>query len=343
MMISSAGVRPIVSSPTRPLATAQAAATEEVAADQVTLGGPQISAQSLGQTAERAAQQAAGAALPGAAGVATLKVLSFNVMMDCQAGVDNVVNVIKASGAQLVGLQESIRNTRVLAKKLDMHFIQQDKRTALLSKFPIESFTPGRYGVKVTLENGQKVAFLNAHLTSFPFQSHQLCHLPTGGGPYLDTEEEAIASAEETRGAEVKQMLKDADSLGLPAIATGDFNEPSHLDWTPAAAEARRHPIKVQWPASTHYEEAGFKDSYREIHPDEMAYAGNTWTPTKPPDDPKEHHDRIDFVHYRGDALKLKNVEILGEKPEFADVTFDPWPSDHRAVLATFEVAAPAE
>lgn len=341
MISSSTGVRPAYAPTVRP----QAASVQstEVAADQVSLSGPpQASGQSLSQTAAKSAEQAAGAATPGPAGAATLKVLSFNVMMDCQAGVDNVVNVIKASGAELVGLQESIRNTRALAKKLNMHFLQQDKRTALLSKYPIEYFTPARYGVKVTLENGQKVAFLNAHLTSFPFQSHQLCHLPTGGGPYLDTEEEAIASAEETRGAEVRQMLKDADALGLPAIATGDFNEPSHLDWTPAAAEARRHPIKVQWPASTHFEEAGFKDSYREIHPDEMAFAGNTWTPTKPPDDPKEHHDRIDFVHYRGEALKLKNVEILGEKPEFADVSFDPWPSDHRALLATFEVAAPA-
>lgn len=301
------------------------------------VSAPSPALQSQGMTS---ALQAASAAAPGAAS-AVLKVLSLNTMFDCQNGVDVVADVIRNSGADLVGLQESVRNTRVLAKKLGMHWVQQDKRTALLSRFPIESVSSKRYAVTVSLDNGARVAFANAHLTSFPFQSHQLCHLPSGGGPYLNTEEEAIASADKTRGDEVRTMIRESDATGLPSIAVGDFNEPSYLDWTTRAAEAGRHPIKVDWPASRQFQQAGYKDSYREIYPDEMTHPGNTWTPDTKPDDPSDHHDRIDFVMYRGSELQLKSAQILGESAEFADVVMTPWPSDHRAVLATFEVAPP--
>ena len=299
-----------------------------------------IPASALARQAGEAALLASTGAVPSAA-TAALKVLTINTMFDCQNGVDAVADVIRSSGADLVGLQESVRNTRVLAKKLGMNWIQQDKRTALLSRFPIESVSSKRYAVTVSLDNGARVAFANAHLTSFPFQSHQLCHLPSGGGPYLDTEEEAIASADKTRGEEVRTMIRESDATGLPSIAVGDFNEPSYLDWTTRAAEAGRHPVKVDWPASRQFQQAGYKDSYREIHPDEMTHPGNTWTPDTKPDDPGDHHDRIDFVMYRGEALQLKSVQILGESAEFADVVTTPWPSDHRAVLATFEVAGP--
>lgn len=294
--------------------------------------------ETLAQVAQQTALEAAGAATPGPF---NLKVLSLNIRFDGEGHEEEIAQLIKGTKADLVGLQESVRSTAILAKKLGMHFRQQDKRTALLSRFPIDSTTPKRYGVAVTLPNGAKVGFCNAHLTSFPFQSHQLLHLPTGGGPYIDTEEEAIAEAEKARGKEVRTMIQEANDLKLPVIATGDFNEPSHRDWTQAAHESGRHPIKCQWPASSHFEEAGFIDSYREKYPNEMTHPGNTWTPTAAQDDPKEHHDRIDFVHHRGQGLTLKDIQIVGEKPEFADIVVDPYPSDHRGVLATFEVAPP--
>jgi len=276
----------------------------------------------------------------GPAGPALLKVLTVNIMFDGENGVDQIAKIIEATQPDLIGLQESNSSTAQLAEKFGMHSLQQDKRTALLSRFPIEQVTANKFGVKVTLENGKQVGFLNAHLTSFPYQPHQLLHLPTGGGPYLNTESQAIASATRTRGKEVKNMIADANSLEVPVIATGDFNEPSHRDWTEAAHSAGRHPIKCEWPASRSFEAAGFSDSYREVYPDEMTHPGNTWTPNAAQDDPKEHHDRIDYIHHRGDGLKLKSIQIVGEKPEFADIVVSPWPTDHRALLATFEVAS---
>jgi endonuclease/exonuclease/phosphatase family metal-dependent hydrolase len=271
-----------------------------------------------------------------------LKVLSFNTFFDCQAGVEVIADLIRKTEADLVGLQEVNESTEKLANSLGMHFLQQDKRTGLLSKYPIEKVSGRKYGVQVTLENGQKVAFCNAHLVSYPNQMYQLKGLTTaGGGPAISTESQAIWWANKTRGWEFRNMITDANSFNLPAICTGDFNEASHLDWTPAAVAAGQQPLKVEWPGSKQYEKAGFKDAYREFHPDEVTHPGHTWTPTAKPDDPEHKHDRIDFVQYRGAELQLKDVKIVGESPVTSDFVIDPYPSDHRGVLATFEVAAP--
>lgn len=289
------------------------------------------------RSAAQTAKDAASAAVPGPAAT-TLKVLTLNTYFDARAGVDKMVDLIKTTGADLVGLQEVNLTTKELAAKLGMNFVQQDKRTGILSRYPIGPLTAHKYGVAVTLPDGQQVGFFNAHTTSFPNQPHQLLHLPIAGGPGIDTEKQAITWADRTRGREFCNIVGDADKLGLPAIAVGDFNEPSHLDWTQEAADIKRHPIKVEWPGSKTLEAGGFKDSYRVANPDVIAKPGNTWTPTTKIDDPNDHHDRIDFVMYRGDALVLKNSQIVGENSENADIVIDPYPTDHRAVLSTFEV-----
>lgn len=309
-------------------------------ADAVTIGSAPPATPNP-HSAQQTASDAAASAVPGAAGF-TLKVLTYNTMMDMKTGLDKAANLIRQTGADLVGLQESVLKTRALAKKLGMNWVQQDVRTALLSKFPISKISSERYAVAVDLPTGQKLGFANAHLTSFPYQAHQICHLAAGGGPFLDTEEEAIASADKTRGDEVRTMIKESNALQLPMIATGDFNEPSRLDWTQTAADIKRNPVKVDWPASRQFAEAGFTDSYRQQFPDEIARPGYTWTPTTAIDDPKDHHDRIDFVHFRGPELTLKNIQIVGENNQNADIVVQPYPSDHRGMLATFEVAPAA-
>jgi hypothetical protein len=124
----------------------------------------------------------------------------------------------------------------------------------------------------------------------------------------------------------------------------GDFNEPSHLDWTEAAAKAGRHPIKVEYPTSLAMVESGFSDSYRIIYPDEMKNPGLTWSPKYKAGDPTTHLDRIDFVYFKGKGLNVTDVKIVGENKDNADLVVKPYPSDHRAVVATFAFAnQPAE
>lgn len=101
-----------------------------------------------------------------------------------------------------------------------------------------------------------------------------------------------------------------------------------------SVARAGRPPLTVRWPTTLALEEAGFVDAYRAAHPDEIARPGFTWTPITSPDDPADHHDRIDFVFARGPGLVVTEAAIVGERAAVAELVVDPWPSDHRAVVA---------
>ncbi len=121
---------------------------------------------------------------------------------------------------------------------------------------------------------------------------------------------------------------------GIPTFVTGDFNEPSYLDWTEQAVERGLHPIKVQYPTARLVAAHGLVDTYRQHLPDEVESPGFTWTPLTEPGDETDHHDRIDFVFSDGKFSTVQNCKIVGEKEESADLVVTPWPSDHRAVMA---------
>jgi endonuclease/exonuclease/phosphatase (EEP) superfamily protein YafD len=73
-----------------------------------------------------------------------------------------------------------------------------------------------------------------------------------------------------------------------------------------------------------------------------VAVPGFTWPAGIYPDAPDssipDPEDRIDFVYYTGKKVLVKNVQRLGEAAETSDMAFTNYPSDHRAVLATFEI-----
>jgi len=157
--------------------------------------------------------------------------------------------------------------------------------------------------------------------------------------PFLGTEIEAIAATKETRGRQITRLLGQIRTLPdkeAPVFVVSDFNEPSHLDWTEESAHSDRHPMKVEYPKSQAMAKAGFTDAYRKIYPDEMKNSGFTWSPMYKTDDPTTHHDRIDFVYYKGKGVILNGVQVVGENKEIADIIVSPYPSDHRAVVAAF-------
>lgn len=269
-----------------------------------------------------------------------IRILTFNIFLDGHLGLPQVINLIRSSGADIVGLQESEKESAKIADAIGFHYIQHGY-TALLTRFKIESVTPGGSGLILRTDKGQKLAFFNRHLFYKPYQPYQLLGIPYQDGAFIKTEAEAIAESKRARGADVADALKDISSLEkatTPTILVGDFNEPSHLDWTEAAAKAGRHPVKVSWPSTKAFADIGFRDAYRELYPDEMKYPGFTWTPTTKPSDARDHHDRIDFILYRGKGIKLKSVDIIGENKENATILVSPYPSDHRAVTAVFEI-----
>jgi exodeoxyribonuclease III len=264
--------------------------------------------------------------------------------------IGDMVAVVRASGADVVGLQETIGSEvhgvrpdggQKLADLLGWNYLAQPGGCGVLTRFPIVRASPHKHGALLRTNAGRAVWLFNTHLAHAPYQPYQLLGIPYAGAPNLSTAAEAVAAARAARGAQVEAVLADiraaSDVPGQTIIVTGDFNEPSHLDWTDAATQAGRCPLPVPFPSAKALTDAGFVDAYRAIHPDPVARPGHTWTPMTDPTDPADRHDRIDFVLVRGAAVE--DAVVVGERAPAADLVVNPWPTDHRAVLAVLRLS----
>jgi exonuclease III len=115
-------------------------------------------------------------------------------------------------------------------------------------------------------------------------------------------------------------------------IVLGDFNEPSHRDWTTNAVDAKIHPIKVEFPSVKTFESSGFIDSFRDRHPDPVRTPGFTWPTPNRYSKSEIVEDRIDYILVKGSYLKVLDASIIGEKE------FKPWPSDHRSCICVLSL-----
>jgi endonuclease/exonuclease/phosphatase family protein len=273
----------------------------------------------------------------------SLTVMEFNVEYG-GTGVDfsSVPAAIEAAGADVVGIEEAYANTAKIADALGWQYY--DPRLQLVSRLPLIDPPEGK-GVYTFVEvaPGRVVAIGNVHLPSAPYGPN-LVNDGVSPKKLMEKEEHArvpvITPVAEKLGALADQ--------GIPSFLTGDFNTPSHLDWTDAMVGARSQlKYAFDWPVGEVVEGVGFRDSYREVHPDPTTHPGITWPAARPrsggynpglnPDAPR---DRIDFVYAAGPATATDS-RIVGEdggQGEGVDVTIDPWPSDHRAIVSTFDV-----
>ena len=286
------------------------------------------------------------------AGEEGVRVMSYNIhrggVVMLKQPLSQTAKVIQSAKADIVGIQEtrSPRGDKLeeLAKLLGWNH-DMGKGSQILTRYEIlESLNSG---VKIKLDSGKEAYVFNLHLPSHPYQPYQLLeirpkwHKHTNDITFIKTEAEAIEWAKKARGRELTKLLRLIRSIPdkqAPVFVVGDFNEPSHLDWTERAAKAVRHPIKVEYPNSLAMIKAGFTDAYRAIYRDEMKHPGYTWSSFYKFDDPTTHHDRIDFVYFKGKGIKLNEVKIVGENQKDADIVISPYPSDHRAVVANFKL-----
>lgn len=306
----------------------------------------------------KATIRAIAAALVLASGVASagdaieLKVLSFNIWYGGeQVSIEQVMKVIRSVDADIVALQEPDGNTLRIASGTG--YAYADVRRHIISRFPLfdsglgEITEPGVQPYSVTgldsdalhawvmVAPGRVVAMGNTHLTSNP------------SGPDVLRETgsvvAALATESDKRVPEAQRLAAGFGKLahaGVPLFLAGDFNSPSHLDWTAAAARARPAVVTaVEWPVTKLLADAGLTDSYRHAHPDPVRNPGLTYTPGYPHPMVRdgEAFDRIDYI-WTANTTVLKS-EIVGEagNPEVS-IALTPWPSDHRAVLSTFRV-----
>ena len=286
------------------------------------------------------------------------KVFSFNIEYGAESfSTDVAAQIIKDTDADLIAIQEAstkpanIDASEEIAKKLSYHHMYFPiNDTAIISKYPIEKIdTNLACIVKVNVDDSDytqdsykssnhSVYFISAHFSDFPYQPNQVMNIPyctdksgktVCQKPYsheLD-EYEIIRGATTARGDIVDKLLELACKLKETAtvIIAGDFNEPSHLDWTARAAEAGIHPKEIRYPTSRKFLSCNFIDTYRAVYSDEVKDPGYTW-PTQDPGYPFRN-DRIDFIYVGGptiDREKIKSCDIVKT------------PSDHYAILSSF-------
>lgn len=252
----------------------------------------------------------------------------------CQETFAAVIDAIKQSKADIVGLQEATGNTRKIAEELGWNY---SERTQVISRFPILD-PGGADGLYVFVQPTPStvVAVSNTHLPATPF------------GPYRArdgyTQERVLALERQARLPAIQPQLEGLPPLareGIPVFLTGDFNSPSYLDWTDEADAARDDmPYPVEWPVSKALADAGFKDSFRVVNPDPVARPGFTWTPGGPESVKREVHDRIDWVLSLGPAQAVDSSVVGESSNENVDIGIPQWPSDHRSVVSTFKVSA---
>lgn len=293
-----------------------------------------------------------------------LSVMTFNMWgAGANQGlpIDQTVAVLRAADADIYGLQETRgegeaclpddcpgsgtgRGPALAAALGYQHYVQARPNEAnwfntILSRFPIVEALPNDLGVVIDAA-GLRVHVFNIHADDFPYQPYQLLGIPYGEAPFLRTAEQAVAAAHAARDGALALLRADIRAAGAAdlEVIMGDFNEPSHRDWTERAVAAGRHPLTVDWPFTLALEGDGFVDALRAAHPDEMSKPAFTWTPITRPDDPADHHDRIDYVFVRGSGVVVEEAAIVGEKTPEADLVVTPWPSDHRAVRVRLRI-----
>ena len=159
-------------------------------------------------------------------------------------------------------------------------------------------------------------------------------------GPYSardgDNVQQILHDESTTRAAEMEDILEQlveqpANEPGLTTFFVGDHNTPSHLDWTPENID-QNFGFSIDWPVPVLLEGAGFIDAHREVFPNPVEHRDFTWSPGYPKDslDLDDVHDRIDYIYFRpepGDGIRAVSPYTMDRNP---------WPSDHRAVVASF-------
>ena len=93
--------------------------------------------------------------------------------------------------------------------------------------------------------------------------------------------------------------LLEADT---PLLVGGDWNTPSHLDWTADTARVYRFRRALDLPVSRAVHREGFVDVFREVHPNAVMRPGITWSPMF-----RSRRDGKQQTFARIDRLYLKN------------------------------------
>jgi len=268
-----------------------------------------------------------------------LKILSWNIWhggheFGEHVGFERVIDIIKSSQADIVGLIETYGSGEEIADSLGYYFYLISSNLSIMSRYPItetiHAFHPFNFGgAKIALSENRELVFLDTWL-------HYLPDYTTNVGLGKMTAKDLIKDEGKTRHSEVKKILKEITSYtdntdAVPVVMVGDFNGGSHLDWT-ERSKAIHNGYVVEWPVSKEMINKGFKDSFHELNIDPLKDPGFTWSPLASAASNKYGvRDRIDFIYYKGNKLKPIESKVIDYHPVI-------FPSDHAAVVTVFQL-----
>lgn len=289
-----------------------------------------------------------------------IRVLVWNVWRGTNKvdqGAEKALALIKETKADLCLLQESydIEGPRGkfgpwAAEKLGWESWQgKSPHLCVITRYKVKKsfFHADWHGLGVELED-DKGRELHAFSIWIDYRS------PIG--KYLMKNPEAsdaeVLQSETKRSGRTKQAqaildyLRKEKLLGMetPLLVGGDWNCPSHLDWTAAVAKEVPYRRPLELPVSKMMKKANFSDTFRMVHPDPLKVQGNTWSPLfRKADGVDQPMNRIDRLYYKSNLKKpkLKPVkatvypEVLED--EEIPVRQRKFPSDHAAVLIEFD------
>jgi len=252
-------------------------------------------------------------------------------------GVSRIIDLVKTTHADIVTMQESYGSQRRIADSL-RYFMQTASPTdnlALYSRYPITAI-PVSYKnfnsnpAKITLPNGKSILVNGCWLRYASHPEYTSVYPDTGSVPHLWVDEDNKLSLVDMQRIIEKDTKPYVKEENMPVIIGGDFNSFSHLDWTKAAAPLHFGYGPVAFPTSRYLLNEGYKDSFREVNPNEVARPEGTWAAIYG----QLQTARIDFLYYKGYNIKAISSKIVKTAPEIDDA----WASDHAAVLTTFQL-----
>lgn len=285
----------------------------------------------------------------------TLRVMSFNAWQGgshVDAGREKQRRVMFAGRVDVVGIQEDEAGTgETLAASLGWYRHAIERNLSIVSRYPIVGDYRAELGggviaigarVRVAAEPLQEIVVWTTQLAYSPYGPYDACYNDMDASQLVtrETQSGRVAATNAILAAMQTQL---ADSALTDVFLTGDFNAPSHLDWTEATSASHCGKGAVSWPATLAIEQAGLVDTYRAKHPDPATDAGNTWSPVRPA--ASEPQDRIDYVFHAGDDWHVDDAQtlVLGTPAAMPNVQSNEWPSDHAAVVTTFVYAPPGD
>jgi Endonuclease/Exonuclease/phosphatase family len=274
------------------------------------------------------------------------------------------------------------RIVKSLKEKGKTYYSFYSDDSGILSKYPIiksasiypENTDTGSIYKAIIKVGNNKIAIYSSHLDYQKYASY----LPRGYSgndwtkmkkPVTDLDSILSNTLSSKRIDEIKSVIADAEKeykKGNSIIIGGDFNEPSHFDWNNSTKNLFEHNgMIIPWPVSKLLQKYGYIDSYRQKFQNPVTHPGFTYPADNPAAEIKkltwapeaDERERIDFIFYKPKkGLILKQVFILGpkgcivkgkrEEEKSQDNFILPagvWPSDHKAVLATFELTLEPE